>query len=90
MLGGINYQYDLASNATARKADDLVKLKKYDLSVEAGIGFQFFFPVFILSPEIKISNGIINEHSRDPHLIYSSVIDKLNSRMVVFSLIFEG
>ncbi len=90
MLGGINYQYDLASNATARKAQDLVKLKKYDLSVEAGIGFQFFFPVFILSPELKISNGIMNEHSRDPHLIYSSVIDKLNSRTIVFSLIFEG
>jgi len=90
MLGGINYQYDLASNATARKAQDLVKLKSYDLSVEAGIGFQFFFPVFILSPELKISDGIINVHSRDPNLIYSSTIDRLNSRMIVFSLIFEG
>ncbi|HTQ26903.1 MAG TPA: outer membrane beta-barrel protein [Puia sp.] len=90
MLGGINYQYDLASNATARKAADLVKLKPYDLSVEAGIGFQFFFPVFILTPEIKISDGIINVHARDPNLIYSSTIDRLNSRMIVFSLIFEG
>jgi len=90
MLAGVNYQYDLASNATARKADDMVKLRSYDFSVEAGIGFQFFFPVFILSPELKISNGIINEHSRDPNLIYSNNIDKLKSRMIVFSLIFEG
>ncbi len=90
MLGGINYQYDLASNATARKADDLVKVNPYDWSIEAGIGFQFFFPVFILSPELKISNGIINVHHRDPNLIYSSTIDKLRSRMIVFSLIFEG
>jgi hypothetical protein len=90
MLGGVNYQYDLASNASARKADDLVKLKPYDFSIEAGIGMQFFFPVFILSPELKISRGIINEHSRDPSLIYSNTIDKLNSRMIVFSLIFEG
>jgi hypothetical protein len=90
MLAGCNYQYDLASNANARKAEDLVKLKPYDFSVEAGIGFQFFFPVFILSPELKISDGIINVHDRDPNLIYSSTIDKLNSRMVVFSLIFEG
>jgi Outer membrane protein beta-barrel domain len=90
VLGGVNYQYDLASNATARKADDLVKLNPYDWSIEAGIGFQFFFPVFILSPEIKLSNGIMNVHHRDPNLIYSSTIDKLKSRMVVFSLIFEG
>jgi hypothetical protein len=90
VLGGVNYQYDLASNATARKADDLVKLSPYDFSIEAGIGFQFFFPVFILSPELKISNGIINVHHRDPNLIYSSSIDKLRSRMIIFSLIFEG
>jgi hypothetical protein len=90
MLGGINYQYDLASNATARKADDLVKVNPYDWSIEAGVGFQFFFPVFILSPELKISNGILNVHHRDPNLIYSSTIDQLHSRMIVFSLIFEG
>jgi len=90
MLGGVNYQYDLASNATARKAQDLVKLKPYDFSIEAGIGFQFYFPVFILSPELKISDGLINIHGRDPNLIYSSTIDKLNSRMIIFSLIFEG
>ncbi|MBS1948319.1 MAG: outer membrane beta-barrel protein [Bacteroidetes bacterium] len=90
MFSGANYQYDLASNASARKAQDLVKLKPYDFSIEAGIGFQFYFPVFILTPEIKISEGLINIHSRDPNLINSSVIDRLNSRMVVFSLIFEG
>jgi hypothetical protein len=90
VLGGVNYQYDLASNATARKADDLVKLNPIDLSVEAGVGFQFFFPVFILSPELKFSDGIINTHHRDPNLIFSNTIDKLKSRMIVFSLIFEG
>jgi hypothetical protein len=90
MFGGAKFEYDLASNSTARKAEDLVKLKKYDFGVEAGVGFNFYFPVFILSPEIKISNGISNIHSRDVNLKYSSAIDQLNSRMVVFSLIFEG
>jgi hypothetical protein len=90
MFGGAKIEYDLSSNSTARRAEDLVKLKKYDFGVEAGIGFNFYFPVFILSPEIKISNGLSNSHSRDPNLKFSSTIDKLNSRMVLFSLIFEG
>ena len=90
MFGGMKFEYDLASNARAKRAEDLVKLKKMDMGVEAGIGFNFYFPVFILTPEIKISNGIIDNHSRDPNLKFSSAIDKLNSRMVVFSLIFEG
>ena len=66
MLGGINYQYDLASNSSARKAQNLVKLSPSDFSIEAGIGFQFYFPVFILSPELKFSEGIKNVHDRDP------------------------
>ena len=90
MFGGVKFEYDLASNSTARRAEDLVKLAKVDYGVEAGIGFNFYFPVFILSPELKISNGLSNIHSRDPNLKYSNVIDKLNSRMIVFSLIFEG
>ncbi len=90
MFAGGKFEYDLASNSTARRAEDLVKLKKYDLGVEAGIGFNFYFPVFILSPEIKFSNGLINTHSRDPNLKFSNTIDKLQSRMILFSLIFEG
>jgi hypothetical protein len=90
MLGGFNYRYDLASNSSARKAENLIKLSSSDMSVEAGVGFQFYFPVFILSPELKISQGIKNIHSRDPNLQYSNVIDKIKSRMITFSLIFEG
>jgi len=90
MFGGGKIEYDLSSNARAKRAEELVKLKKFDFGVEAGIGFNFYFPVFILSPEIKISNGIFNTHSRDANLKYSSTIDRINSRMIVFSLIFEG
>jgi hypothetical protein len=90
MMGGFNYRYDLASNSSARKAQNLVKLLPSDMSVEVGVGFQLYLPVFILTPELKISEGIKNIHSRDPSLQYSNVIDKLKSRMIVFSLIFEG
>jgi len=90
MFAGGKVEYDMTSNSSARKAENLVKLKNYDLGVEAGIGFNFYFPVFILSPEIKISNGLINTHSRDANLKFSSNIDRLSSRMIVFSLIFEG
>jgi hypothetical protein len=55
-----------------------------------GLGFNFFFEQFILSPEIKLSNGIPNIHARDPSLIFSSVFDKIQSRMIVFSIHIEG
>jgi len=90
MLGGAFTQIDLAANARARRAEDLVKLEKSDYGIELGAGFNFYFPSFILSPEIKISNGLRNIHSRDENLKYSNVIDRINSKMIVFSIHLEG
>jgi Outer membrane protein beta-barrel domain len=90
MLGGVKYDYDLASNSTARRAEDLVKLNKGDYGFEGGIGFNFYFKSFIFSPEIKISNGLGNVHSRDANLKFSNVLDRLQSRMIVFSIHLEG
>jgi len=90
VLGGGKYDYDLASNSQRRQAEDLVKLVKGSFGYEAGFGFNFYFPSFIFSPEIKISNTFRNVHARDPNLIYSNVIDRMQGRMIVFSIHLEG
>jgi hypothetical protein len=89
MVGGIKYDIDLASNASARNAQDLIKLKKADFGAELGIGFNFFLRFVTVSPEIRFSNGFTNLHARDANLKYSNVMDKLNSRMILFSLHLE-
>lgn len=90
MLGGVKADIDLASNARSKRAEELIKINKYDFGIEAGMGFNFYFPSFIFSPEIKISNGLGNIHARDPNLKYSSVLDRIQSRMIVFSIHLEG
>jgi hypothetical protein len=89
-LAGIKYDYDLAGNSGAANNPNIIKVKKSDYGIEGGIGFQFYFPYFILAPEVKFSYGLSNVHNRDEQLIYSSVIDRMNSRMIMFSLHFEG
>ncbi|MDQ6812121.1 MAG: PorT family protein [Bacteroidota bacterium] len=89
LLAGVKYDMDLASNSQARNAEDLVKLNKNDFGIEAGVGFNFFFKYVTFSPELKVSNGLSNIHSRDAGLKYSNVLDKLQSRMLVFSIILE-
>ncbi len=89
LLGGIKYDYDLSSNSSARNVEDLIKLKASDLGFELGWGFNFYLPFVTISPEIKISNGLTNLHQLDPALKYSNVLDKILSRMVVFSIHFE-
>ncbi len=88
-IGGVKFDYDLASNAGAKKAEELIKLKHSDFSAEVGVGFHFYFPVFVLTPELKYSVGLVNVHDRDPNLRYSNIIDKVNSRMITFSITVE-
>ncbi len=89
-LAGFKADIDMASNARAKQAEELIKIEKYDYGPEFGIGFNFFFDSFIFSPEIKISNGLRNIHARDDKLIFSSVIDRIQSRMIVISIHLEG
>ncbi len=90
VMAGGKLDYDLASNSKKRKATDVVKLGRYDYSAEVGFGFEFYFPLFIFSPEIKLSQGINNVHVPTPNLQYSDVLDKLRSRTITISLQFEG
>ena len=88
-LAGIKYDIDLASNARKKNTVDLVTLKSTDFGPEVGIGFNFFLPFVTVSPEIKFSNGISNLHHRDPANKYSAVLDRVTSRMILFSIHLE-
>ena len=89
-LLGARFDYDLASNARSRKSDELIRVKPIDISSEIGFGLEFHYPNFILAPEIKISQGFLNEHQPDQTIFLSNMIDRISTRMVTFSLLIQG
>lgn len=89
MMGGAKVEYDLAANSGKKNIDDIITLKKLDYGLEAGIGFHFYFPVFVLTPEIKIGYGMRNVHDRNPKTKYSNILDDINSRTISFTLTVE-
>lgn len=90
VLGGVRFDWDLASNSKARQAFDIIKLDKYDASIEYGFGLEFYFPLFIFSPEIRFNHGLPNMHVPTEGLRYSNVLQKLQSKGVTLTLQFEG
>lgn len=86
---GGRFDYDLASNANKKNADELIKLKAYGYSLEGGIGFHVYFPYFVLSPELRVNWGLNDLHQRNPDLRFSSNIDKVYARMISISLTVE-
>ncbi len=88
-MAGAKFDYDLAANAGKNNGEELIKLNKFDYGIEGAIGFHLYFPFFVLTPELKVSWGLANLHSRNSALKFSSNIDKINSRMISFSLTVE-
>lgn len=90
VIAGPKFDLDLASNAKSRRLDEWLKVNPYDVGFELGVGFELFFPNFILTPELKISQGLLDLHSRDPQIAISRNVDKIGSRMIILSFNIEG
>lgn len=96
VIGGGGYSLDLASNKRAanvgsgtNRLDDAVRIKRDDYFWSAGAGTDFYLKYFKLGLEIKLIQGTKNLIYKDPN-IFAKSVDKVNSRMVVFSITFEG
>ena len=89
MLAGARAEYDLAANAGKKNSTESLTLKKFDFALEAAIGFHFYFPVFVLTPEIKITYGLKNMLSRETNYKYANTIDNIRSRAITFTLTVE-
>jgi hypothetical protein len=90
VMAGMRYNFDLNSNSKSRKSQDILKVTPHNLEVEYGIGFQYYFPYFIISPELKLSHGLLNIGAKNDALIYQRIFDKMFSRMFTITLNFEG
>jgi hypothetical protein len=89
VLGG-KVDYDLASNARSRKTNEFLKIKPFDAGYEIGWGLEFYYPNFIFSPEIKLSQGLVDQIYRDKNLPLTNAIETINTRTIVVSIHLEG
>lgn len=89
VIGGFNPKIDLAARKKIKPEEmPKIRLNNFDPAVELGVGFDFYLEYFRLSAEIKYSTGIKNILVPDG-TNYTNSIDKLSSRMIMFSLHFE-
>jgi hypothetical protein len=92
ILAGGGYCLDLASKRKVQNqsgTDAIVKLKRDDVFYEAGAGAEFYLEYFKFAIEGKLSIGTVNLLVKD-NTIFSNSIDKLNSKIFLISITFEG
>jgi hypothetical protein len=89
-LAGIKYDYDFNSNVRSRRNDEILKIRPTDFGYDIGVGFDFYYPNYILSPEVKISNGIGNIHKTDNAILTNKIFETINTRAIYFGVTIGG
>ncbi len=91
VIGGFQYSIDLASQAKKKQQnrDEIfVKLHRHDYSFHAGVGADFYLTYFKFSTELKMGYGFRDLIVREGNL-YSNSIERLNSKILQVSFLFE-
>lgn len=79
------------------KTNDYLKLKRYGLFAEVGVGCDFYLPFFKLRPELKFVYGLGNaldtnhyKDLRDKNMLkYAQSVDDARQKMIVLNFYFE-
>ena len=106
LLGGVNASRNLEAKGTydgfdLNNVDAPLMVKPWNFSYEVGLGIDFIFTYFKMSPEFKFTQTMGNILDRDRHKdlmnngynpnygAYMSALDRLGINRFKFSLIFE-
>ena len=88
MVGGLTPGIEASGKKAIQSSSDNLAINKLNLSLEGGMGFDFYFPLFKFSQEIRFSRGLVNMLAADPS-VYRVPIKRLNTNTISVYFIFQ-
>ena len=88
MIGGFTPAIEASGKNDVQSTTANLSVHNANLSLDAGFGFDFYFPLFKFSQEIRFSRGIINLLGSDPS-IYNAPLKYLNTNTISVYFIFQ-
>ena len=90
LIAGAEAGYDMVSQKNVDEFDkSIVRLNRWNYGYSYGFGAEFFLEFFKFAPQIKWTNGLNNLIIND-QTPFTNIIDKMNSKIILISLTFEG
>ncbi|HCW05958.1 MAG TPA: PorT family protein [Cytophagales bacterium] len=88
MLGGITPAFEASGKNDIGNSTAGLSIQKHNISLDMGAGFDFYFPLFKFSQEIRFSRGISNMLG-DRSTPYSDPLKRLNTNTISVYFIFQ-
>lgn len=88
MIGGFTPGFEASGKNDAETTQETISIKRFNLTLDAGIGFDFYFPLFKLSQEIRFSRGLVNMLGSEPS-IYNLPLQSIQTNTISVYFIFQ-
>ncbi len=88
MVGGFTAAVQASGKNDQGNSTAGLSIQKHNFSLDAGMGFDFYFPLFKLSQEIRFSRGISNMLGSES-TPYSVPLSRLNTNTISVYWIFQ-
>jgi Outer membrane protein beta-barrel domain len=88
MVGGFTPGIEASGKNDVQSTTANLDIKAFNMTIDAGLGFDFYFPLFKFSQEIRFQKGITNMLGSDPS-IYSAPLKHLDTNTISVYFIFQ-
>ena len=86
MIGGVKPAFEASGKKEQTKEE--LELKGTNISIEAGFGFDLYYPLFKFSPEIRFSRGLIDILGNTTNE-FGQPLTRVNTNTVTVYLLFQ-
>lgn len=87
MVGGVKPAFE-ASGQKEMENSETLEVKTTNLHLEAGFGFDLYFPLFKFSPEIRYSRGIVDMLGNRTNP-FGRPLDRVNTNTITVYFLFQ-
>jgi hypothetical protein len=88
MIGGVKPGLEASGKKKMENASNTLGISGLNLSMDAGFGFDLYYPLFKFSPEIRFSRGIVNILENTEN-VYGQPLKRVNTNTITLYLLFQ-
>lgn len=88
MIGGVKGGLEASGKKDRENTSSNLGITGTNVSLEAGFGFDLYYPLFKFSPEIRFSRGIVNILDNTTNQ-YGQPLERVNTNTITLYLLFQ-
>src|SRR5687768_12611530 len=88
MVGGVKPGIEASGKKNVENRSSNLGVTGMNLSLEAGFGFDLYYPLFKFSPELRFSRGIVNILENTTNK-YGQPLERVNTNTITLYLLFQ-